>query len=614
MFEALRKMIFPIIIIVLLFFVAMIILQWGRGLSRGSSYANQNIAAVINGEKISWQEYNKYYNSLYQKAVQNTDEELPDKTVREIQGKAWQQLLQDRLLAQQVAKNKITVTDDELYAFLKLSPPADLQQMPYFQTNGKFDYQKYVNAMADPKAASFWASLEPIVRDQILKLKLQEMVVQTAHVTEDEIKEFFLGKNEKVKVGMINVGYARFSRPPPTSTDEELKQYYNEHKEDYPIKERAALNIAMVEKKPTPYDWEIGYNKAKAIYDSIKAGADFASMAKKYSEDKTAQEGGDLGWFPKGQMVEAFDRQVFNMKKGDICEPIRTQFGWHIIKVFGFKEVKEAPRGKTKKEKVKKVHAAHILIKVTPSSETIDKAYQKLEQFRALAVKEGFFKAAKEIEMPVRKTAPFFKGRNIQYIGNDANAGMFAFNNNIGDISDIIENNSAVFVVQVAEKLPAGMATFDEAKQKLKLDVLKYKVQKLCHDTAEAIYTAIQKGTPLKKAAKIHGAKYVISKEFDRGSYVQEIGRAPKAIGAAFALTKPGQISPPVDYDQGSVILKLIERNTPDLTLYNTQRDSIASAIMLSKQQELYTRWFNNLVEHSEIVNNTMKVSQNRGI
>ena len=173
MFEALRKMILPIIIIVLVFFSAMIVLEWGMGMSGRSGYEQSNVAAVINGEEIPWQVFNRLYNSLVRVETDKTDDELPDTKLKELQEKAWQQLLSDRLLMQQVARHSIAVTDEEVYAYLKFSPPADIQQHSYFQTEGRFDYQKYIRALADPQMSRYWATIEPLVRSDLLKMKMQ---------------------------------------------------------------------------------------------------------------------------------------------------------------------------------------------------------------------------------------------------------------------------------------------------------------------------------------------------------------------------------------------------------------------------------------------------------
>lgn len=609
MFDTLRKLIVPIIVIVLVFFVAMIVLQWGLGFSGSQRMQEQNLAAVINGEEIPWPAYNRIYENLLQAETQNTPEgDVSDAKRMQLHEKAWQQLVHDRLLLQEVAKRDIRVTNEEIYSYLKFSPPPEIQSIPNFQTDGKFDYQKYMMAMADPQASPFWASIEPLVKSDIMKLKLQEMVIQTATVSEDEIKQAFLDNNEKIKVGVVNVSFDRFSNPTPEISDDEKRAYFEEHRNNYHLDERRGLGIALMEKAPKPYDWEVSFNRIKQLHDSITAGADFAEIAKTYSQDGSAKDGGDLGWFNQGQMVPEFDKMVFAMNPNEISEPIKTQFGWHIIKLHEKKEESEKNPGQTESKLVKKAHASHILIKAELSRETMDELYNRLESFRVSANKVGFLKAAEDLQIPLRQAQPFFRGKNIQFIGNNPQVSDFAFENELNAISDLMENNSAYFVVQVAQILPAGPSTFEEAQEKVQLDLLKYKVMTLCRDTANAIWADIQAGTPIDQAAKKHGDEYKELEPFKRNDFIPEFRRDPQAIGAAFSLTTPEQMTPPSEHSQGMVIIKLIERTTPDLTEFNAKRDSVYYNIVMHKQQDLYTRWFDNLVKNSEITNNVQKM------
>lgn len=609
MFEVLRRMIVPIIIIVLLFFVAMIVLEWGLGFSGGGQMPEQNLAAIINGEEITWPEYNRIYENILQAELQNSPEgDLPDEQRRQLHDRAWQQLVHERVLLQQVAKRDIRVTNEEIYTYLKFSPPPELQAVPSFQTDGRFDYQKYMMTMADPQAAPFWASIEPFIQSDIMKLKLQEMVIGAAAVSEEEIKQSFLGANEKVKVGVVNVSFDRFSRPPPETPEEEMKAYFDEHLDDYHLDERRGLNIVLLEKEPKPYDWEVSYNRVKQIYDSVQAGRDFAELAKLYSADGTAKDGGDLGWFNQGQMVPEFDKMVFNMQPNTVSEPVRTQFGWHIIKLHDKKEEIEKASAQAESKSVKKAHASHILIRAELSRETMEELYKNLELFRVTAEKTGFLKAAEDLKLSVRSAQPFFRGKNIQYVGFNPQVSDFAFDNNLNAISDLMENNSSYFIVQVSQILPAGPATFEEAKEKLQLDFVKYKVMSRCKETANAIWADVQSGLDIEKAAGKHGDEYTVVEPFGRNDFTSEFKRDPQAIGAAFSLTKPGDMRGPTEYSQGMVILKLLDRTSPDLSEYNNKRDSIYSTLLVSKQQELYTRWFDRLVKNSEITNNVQKM------
>ncbi len=609
MFDKLRKMIVPIIVVVLVFFVAMIVLEWGLGFSGGQQFQQQSLAAVINGEEVPWPEYNRIYENLLKSEAQNSPEgDVPDDRRMQLHETAWQQLVHDRVLLQEVAKRDIRVTNDEIYNYLKFSPPPELQTVPSFLTDGKFDYQKYMMAMADPQASPFWASIEPFITADIMKLKLQEMVIQTATVSEEEIKQAYLENNEMIKVGIINVSFDRFSRPPPVGTDEEKRAYFEEHRDDYKVEERRSLDIALLEKEPKPYDWEVSFNKAKQLYDSVKAGADFGELAKQHSADGSAKNGGDLGWFNQGQMVPEFDKMVFAMKSNEVSEPVKTQFGWHIIKLHEKKEEKEKPAGQTESQMIQKAHASHILIKAEMSQETLDELYNRLETFRVAAEKNGFVKAAEDLQMPLRKVQPFFRNKNIQFIGINPQVSDFTFENELNAISDLMQNYAAYYVVQVTQILPAGPAALEDIPEKVAMDLTKSKVMGMCKDTANAIWADIQTGSAIDKAAKTHGEEYTVLESFKRTDYTNELHRDPQAIGTAFSLTQPDELKPPSEHSQGMAIFKLLERLTPDLTDFNAKRDSVYSAILVTKQQELYTRWFDNMVKNSEITNNVQKM------
>ncbi|MFZ5981752.1 MAG: peptidylprolyl isomerase [Candidatus Zixiibacteriota bacterium] len=610
MFNALRKAIFPIIIITLVVFMGLIVLEWGADYTGQRLGGDPNLAAVINGEKIQITEYNQMVSSMYQQELEKYDGDIPEDKTFEIEDNAWKQLLYDHLIMQEVAKNNIIVTDDELYAYLRLSPPQFLQQIPQFQTEGKFDYQKYLNAMIDPQAAPFWNSVEQVVKNDILKLKMQELVIQAATVTEQELKESFMEKEEKVKLGVINVGFSKYQGGMKEITDEELQEYYNQHKEKYQVDKRVVLDIVQLEKKPSDYDWEIAHKEIKTIYDSLMTGADFAEMAKTYSQDNSAQNGGDLGWFGQNQMVKEFDTLAFSMKEGEISEPFRTQFGWHIIQHHGYKQELDTPRGKDKKEMMKKAHVSHILIKVTISSETEDNLFTQLEQLLTAANERGFKVAAEEQGLPVKTTMPFTDKSNIPYIGYNEEVMNFAFEDKVGSISDILENASSYYVVSIAEKLPAGVATFEEVKSTVRGDMRNEILSVICKDTANAIYAAIKNGTTPAKAAKDYNCNYVETDLINRNNYLQDVGYEPAPIGVAFSLTEPGQISEPFSHKTGCVILKLIERVNPDLTLYTEKHDSLYTALINQKQQDLYGKWFNALLENAEVENYTARANR----
>jgi len=608
MFQFLRKYA-PIVIVI--FLVGFVLTGGITGLlDQGPEFVNA--AAVINGEEVSWQAFNNVYDRLLRAEYdKNPDVDLPDAKREELKQSAWQQVLIDRLLMQEVERLNITVSDAELYEFMKFNPPAAFQQDPNFQTeDGRFNYQLYLSTMSEPQYEQFWAQVEPTFRVDLMKQKVQQLVLQAAHVTEAEAREFFMADAEQVTVEMINVDYNRFSKPPPKNTDEEKMSFFEENKSNYDLDERAQLNVVILEKKPSQSDVDAAHFQARELYDSVMAGADFAELAKAWSQDPSAaSNSGDLGWFARGQMVDEFDRAAFTMEEGEISEPIRTQFGWHVIKHMGYKEEMDIPRGKKEKELVKKAHCAHILIKIESSSSTIDNLFRRLTEFGDLAKETGFFEAAEELDLPVKTTTPFFKDRNIQHIGNSPEAHRFAFNEEVqvSEISPVLENRSAVFIAELANSIPAGEATYEEAADKVNLDLLNHKVSTTCNDTAAAIWAELQAGTDFAAAAKKYGEEIDKPDPFKRGSFVKGLNRSAPAIGAAFGLTKPGEMAGPVEHAQGTVIFRLVERTTADLSAYEAARDSIWTGILYQKQQALFGQWMQNKIEASDIVNNVME-------
>ncbi|MCB2230657.1 peptidylprolyl isomerase [bacterium] len=606
MFEALRKMIFPIIVITLLFFVAMIVLEWGLSFSSSAQYGDPNVVAVVNGEEIAWNNFYSVYNNLYQQESQKRDGDVPDDVARQLEDQAFNQMLHDHLLMQQVRARELAVSDTELFSYLQMSPPAYVQSIPDFQTDGRFDYQKYLGFMLNPQAGPFWVQVEALARQDVLKLKVQEMVISAAVVTEDEVRQSFIANNEKVTVGAANAAYNDFIQPRPTFTDEQIRAVYDSKPEDYQVGERRTLKVAMIEKVASEQDEETARQEIQSIYDSVTAGGDFAELARVRSEDtQSAINGGDLGWFPEGQMVDEFNSRAFSMKDGEVSEPFRTQFGWHIIKHHGYRTDTEVPRGKTKEEKVRKAHVSHILLRIQPSPETLDNAYAALTRFRTLAAESGFDQAAAETGIEVKTTQPFLKGTGADFLGPDAEANEFAFNHEKGDLSRLRDTESAFYIAQVGDILPAGRSPFEDVKQRIESEMVRDSVRQRCWAKAKEVHDlVINEGVTLKDAASKAGVPYTSQAPITRQGFLTGIGRQPEVIGAAFGLTTPGQISEPIEWTAGGTVLELIQRESPDLSTFTEKRDSIYTAIKSAKQQELYARWYQKLVEDSEIINN----------
>jgi len=145
-------------------------------------------------------------------------------------------------------------------------------------------------------------------------------------------------------------------------TDKEVKNYYKKHKSEFvqPEQVRARHILVKVPAKADKKQWEEARKKAEMIRAKALKGEDFAKLAQKYSDDPGSKgRGGDLGYFQKGRMVPEFEQAAFALKEGQISQPVKTTFGYHIIKSEGkkpskqesFKDVQQKIRRKLEREK-----------------------------------------------------------------------------------------------------------------------------------------------------------------------------------------------------------------------------------------------------------------------
>jgi peptidyl-prolyl cis-trans isomerase D len=343
------------------------------------------------------------------------------------------------------------------------------------------------------------------------------------------------------------------------------------------------LSYVFFEKKPSQTDEEETKNRLLEIREEILAGEDFGDMALDYSEDKgSAKDSGDLGWFAKGMMVPDFEEVAFSLEPGQISDPVKTQFGWHLIKV-------EEKRDKDEKQEVR---ARHILLKVSPSEETLTLLKESADEFVDQVNKSNFSQMAEERNLSVSETGWFVQGGYIPVIGKNQQVDEFAFGNDENDISDLIETVRGFYVFQIKAKRPAGISPLEEAKQNINRELVKIQADSLAYVKAEKIYEQLKNGKSLKKAAEESNATYSETDEFSRSSNIPNIGKLPEFIGKAFSLTEPNQISPPVKTRLGTFIIQLLSRTAVDDSLFAAVKDSISYTVLQKKQNETYQNWF----------------------
>lgn len=588
MMNLMRKLTRHILWIVIAAFVGTIVFAWGMRFSAGKRKVG--VVATINGQDIQWQNFMQMYEQNLAMAREQYDD-IDENLAERIRDNTWENMVYQVLLNQEIKKRNIEISGKELYEFLKRFPPAELRQAEIFQTEGKFDSLKYLQALADPRIP--WGQIEAMIRPQLEVTKLQEQIIGLVRITDEEVKRNYISDNEKVQVKYIQVLPDEFKPQDIQVTEDEIENYYQSHQEEFQLEERAQLAYVKFEKKPSSDDDIKAKTELVEIKELVNEGEDFGDLALEYSQDLgSAENFGDLGWFGKGEMVKTFEDVAFSLDEGEISEPVKTKYGWHLIKVIEKKKEKEET----------KVHASHILIKVVPSEETIEILRAKAESFLDGARELGFEKQAEEDSLEVSSTNLFDRNSLIPQFARISDQALdFAFENEVEEISEVYESENDFFVLKLVNKQPSKISPLVEVKARIKNILTNQKKSDLAHLEAEKIYNEMKSEQSFEKTALKFGKETSQTEMFSRNDYLAEVKNSPEFKGAAFALTQKGQISPPVKSDNGTYILKFVSREEIIEEDFSAVKDSLTNQLLMQKQNQVFSQWYTHLKENAKI-------------
>jgi peptidyl-prolyl cis-trans isomerase D len=331
--------------------------------------------------------------------------------------------------------------------------------------------------------------------------------------------------------------------------------------------------------------------KANDIYNQLMKGADFASVAKEKSDDGSKFQGGDLGWFGRGQMVKPFEDASFNGKAGVIQKPVKSPFGYHIIKVTD----------RSNQDFV----VEKIVNKIQPSATTSDKLYQDAQDFSFVAKKDGFENEAKVMKYSVVETPSFDEeAQGIPGIGVNRALVKFAFDNSLGEVSDVFRVASGHVVVMVSDVTKPGLKKFEETKVQIKNTLLlKMKLDKAA-SIAKEIRSKIGDSGDGNIAKTIWAAARVdTTAEFTSFGSIPGIGR-DYAFSEYSAKGDLNKWSQPVKGKSNVYLIKVNYRTKYDPSLFESQKAEIKKQLLFSKKSSFYGQWIQDLKKEASIVDN----------
>jgi peptidyl-prolyl cis-trans isomerase D len=525
----------------------------------------------------------------------------PDRAQMETQ--AFNDLVSDILLKQEYDKRSIRVTDDEIIAAAKTSPPPQFLNQPELQTDGQFDPSKYQRFLSSPTARQqgLLANLENYYRDELPKQKLYNQIAGDIFVSDTRLWTVFKDAHDSATISLVTFKPDVTQQVKDAVTDAELHTYYDAHTKDFDRVGHATLAIVTIPRRATAADTAETLKKVQAIRAEIAKGAKFEDVAKRESEDTVSgNQGGKLPKAPKGTFVAPFEDAARKLSVGEISGPVLTPFGYHIIRL-------DSKKGDTLE--------LHHILKVIKQGDTAamksDKQADDLAKMAASATEPvKFDSAAKKLGLLVSRVN-VEEGQPALYLNHVVpSASAWAFGGaKVGESSDLFDDDQAYYLVRLDSLAPGGAQPFSAVKDQIRDIVARQKAVDAQMPKAKA-FAASAASSSLEAAAKTAGMTVAKVGPFARSTQVPELGMLSEAVGAPFGGIAIGAVSQPIKTESGVYVMRVDKRTAADSAKWMaqkpTQRDQLTRAL-----REQRIRLFLDAVKKGAKIDDRRKLLQN---
>lgn len=605
---------------VVIAFVATIFLEWGwRRPGPGDTFL-----AKVGTEVISVREYQFAYNNLtdfYRRLYQDRFTEEFARTLN-LKQQALDTLIQRKILLNEAKRQGLTVTDAELIE--------KVQSYPVFQVDGEFDRDRYIQVLRLNRFTP--SDFEQSQREELLLVKLENFIKDGVHVTESEVRDTFWREKEQVNVDYVRIDPARFAgqievndtdlttfyqghqerfRKPEqvrvayvvidpdalleqvTVTDEQLAQYYEAHKEEF--RQEAQVRARHILRKLAPEAGPDEEVKVRSVMESVqqrlRAGEDFAALAREFSEDPASvEQGGDLGFFKRGEMVKPFEDVAFALQPGQVSDIIRTDFGYHLIRVeevqqAGYRpleDVRSSLRERLTQEEVKRLAEAKA---------------QAL--YEALTAPGARWKdVVQEAGISSLETPLIARGQAVEGIDNAFLFTQTAFGLQTDEISAPTLIGRRYVIMRLLERKESYVPPFEEVRERVREALMQERSRELAQKKATELLSEFQTGRTLEEVAQSLQTEVEHTGLFARSTTLPKLGRPTEFIKETFGMAV-GEARL-IGLQEQPVIAVVTERTAFDNEAYEKEQAQIRQRVLRQKRDHMFTQWINDVRRHME--------------
>jgi parvulin-like peptidyl-prolyl isomerase len=588
------------IIIIVAFVGGTIFLDWGMNvMGQGRATA----AGKINGKEITLERFDRLVN-MERYRMQERSQDIPPQQYRMVPRQVWNQEVSRVLLGDVVKAMRLESTVQEVFEYLRRNPLPGLDTASAFMTDGRFDTTKYVQWLNTPQTYSmypFMVEVEEQVSKQILPgQKIEALLKAGIFVSPAEAAYEQAQRSDKATFEFFKVE-SRYFRGGDSAqvSDSAIADYYAANQSLFKQEAQADLYFVKLAKIATENDIALNRQALEDVKKRIESGdAEFEAEAEVESDDEgTSQKGGDLGWFGRGAMVPEFEAAAFSLDTGVISEPVRTQYGYHIIKV----EERELDSAGV----VSRVKARHILIKDNPSGETLDALSAKADEIRKTLSGKGFVEGANsDPSLTLDSTGLFKRGGDLPKIGYLSGASTFAFSRKPGEISDPIDNPDAIYILSLKQRTKKGVQPLSAVREQIVMALKDTLAMKDAKVYAEKILEKVKGGASVAELqAEDENLAAGLAEDQAAMSYLPQLGYASRAAAVAHSLPA-GAVSGIIEENGGYSVVRVIKGSEHEDRPDAPQIRQVVEMTRMQGRQMAYGEWFRNLQGRAKIVDN----------
>jgi peptidyl-prolyl cis-trans isomerase D len=587
--------------------------------------SRDNSVASVNDEPITVSEFQDAYKNLVEQMRARYQDNLTDDLLKALNVKqqALNSLIEQKLVASQAEKLNIMVSDQEL--------EESILAIDAFHANGGFDMDQYKRVLGLNSLSP--EMFEQLQRNAIKQQKVQDMILGTVFVSDLEAQHFYEFHNTRMAVDYIKVDPDEFTDIMPsedqilayyqenkdqyqsepkrratflqfspqdyrnqvTITRKQIKDYYEQHPDEFKVPEKVEASHILIQVDDTADDPDVqaARKRADAVYQRATAGEDFARLAKETSQGPSREDGGYLGIFDKKSMIQPFADKAFSMKPGDISEPVRTRFGWHVIKVLDRFDAT-----------VKSLEQAAEEIETRLAEQEMQNlAYYKAgDAFDAVIDGETLEQVALITQKQIVTTDAFDRNGKGLDLEQAAEFAKTAFALEKQQISDVKQIGNDYFIINVKETIAPEQLPLEAVKDRIADALGREQRMSAAQTRARELLDAAKTAETLENMAQKKNLTLSSTPLFTRNDSIQGIGRSADFIRAAFALDRENPLCPNVlQTDEGFFIISFKDKQVPGPDEIQQNLTDIRQQLLDAKKGQYYQAWINELKEKSRI-------------